>query len=116
MVEMPEDIQIGDLVVTKIERYFDESGSYMDHFQATANRQPTHSEMKMLADQYKVVCVTSCEHESYSMPSGVASDPAMMIWGLVFWGIVAVLVFGFFALIYFGFNCAIDIYCLTQMR
>jgi hypothetical protein len=54
-----ENKQLGDLIVTNVERYFDESGSYLDHYQAKANRTPTNDEMNDLFVNHKIVCMSS---------------------------------------------------------
>ncbi len=48
--------ELNDLRVEVTGKYFDESGSYMNHWRATSNRTPTDEEMRKLFD-YDIVQV-----------------------------------------------------------
>lgn len=56
LISIP-NVKLGTLIVTDFRPYFDVSGSYLDHLEATVNRSPTHGEMEILYAR-KIVCVS----------------------------------------------------------
>jgi len=90
------------LTVTNFDRYFDVTGSYMDHYQATANREPTPDEMEELF-KYKIVCVTTARGETTPVNDPNYTPPfqlgAFIAWAL--W--VGIPIILFFVFMYYGF-------------
>lgn len=69
---MPKDVIKLDsgLEITNVKPYFDYTGSYLSHFEATASREPTHAEMKQLEADHKIVCFTICNYPMGGAPTG----------------------------------------------
>ncbi len=57
-METPPVEQKKPLEVTNVRSYFDWTGSYMEHFEADVNREPTFQESEELRIERKIVCVT----------------------------------------------------------